>query len=68
MDMTETPLRFLTGFLVFYQRRDSPGRISPAQNQVSKEGGTSMARKQEAEPSVPEAARPSYDTIVATTE
>jgi len=33
-----------------------------------KEGGTSMPRKQEGEPSVPEAARPAYDTIVTLTE
>jgi hypothetical protein len=68
MDMTETPLRCLTGFLVFYQQRDSPGRNGPAQEQVSKEGGTSMARKQETEPSVPEAARPAYDAIVGLTD
>ena len=36
-------LLLLTSFLVFYQRRNSPGRTGPAQEQVPKEGETQMA-------------------------
>jgi hypothetical protein len=60
--------RFLTTFLVFYRQRDSSGRISPAQEQVPKQGGTSMAAKQKGEPSVPAAAKPAYDSIVGLTD
>src|SRR5262249_8007367 len=55
-------------FLVCYRQPASPGRISPAQEPVSKEGGTSMARRQEGEPSVPQAAKPAYDAIVGLTD
>ena len=32
-------LLLLTGFLVFYQRRDSPGRTGPAQDQCPRKEG-----------------------------